>query len=244
MTFCKKCGSVVPDGATFCPKCGAPIVSHARVERGEVWDLAERLERWEITEGEAKREIYQRGLQHERYGSNWLAGLSMVGWGVLCFISGIAKATNIPVLNLFAQLPTVSFPPTITYLALVLALLGLAISLYATYFRAEKGGCGWRGESETIMFVREGPYRIMRHPGVLGFYAFFVFLTVFLSGCGLPFNILSVIGNLIFCLGGYYMCVEEEKLNIIKWGDEYRQYMREIPRFNFVVGLWRWMKGR
>lgn len=24
-TFCKKCGSTIPEGSTFCPKCGAPI---------------------------------------------------------------------------------------------------------------------------------------------------------------------------------------------------------------------------
>jgi len=212
-------------------------------ERGETWDLAEKLEKGEITEEEAKREVYRRGLQHERYGSNWLVGLSMVGWGVLCFISGIAKATNIPLLKFFVQLPAVSFPPTITYSALVLAFLALAIGLYATYFRAEKGGCGWKGESETIIFVREGPYRIMRHPSNFGFYTFFVFLTVFLNE-PVPFNILSVIGNFIFCLGGYYISVEGEKLNVLKWGDKYRQYMKEVPRFNFILGIMRCIKRR
>ncbi len=162
---------------------------------------------------------------------------------ILCFISGIAKATNIPLLEFFVQLPAVSFPPIIAYLALVFAFLGLAIGLYAAYFRAEKGGCGWRGESETIIFVREGPYRIMRHPSNFGFYAFFVFLTVFLSR-PVPFNILSVIGNFIFCLGGYYICVEEEKLNVLKWGDKYRQYMKEVPRFNFILGIMRRIKRR
>lgn len=29
----------------------------------------------------------------------------------------------------------------------------------------------------------------------------------------------------------------EEKLDIPRWGDEYRRYMKEVPRFNFVLGL-------
>jgi len=25
----------------------------------------------------------------------------------------------------------------------------------------------------------------------------------------------------------------------LKWGDDYRQYMKEVPRFNFILGLLR-----
>jgi len=206
-------------------------------DEGKVKDLVEKLERGEITKKEAIRELYRRGLQHGRYGHFWLMSLSMVAWGVLCFVSGIAKATNIPILELFVQLPAISFLPIIAYLALVLVFSSFAVALYATYFRAVMGGCGWKGESETVTFVRRGPYKIMRHPAVLGFCGIFVFLTVFLSE-HVPFNILSVIGNLLLCLTSYYSCMDEEKLGILKWGDTYRQYMKEVPRFNFIKGLW------
>jgi len=33
--------------------------------------------------------------------------------------------------------------------------------------------------------------------------------------------------------------LEEKKLDIPKWGDEYLQYMKEVPRFNFILGIWR-----
>jgi len=36
--------------------------------------------------------------------------------------------------------------------------------------------------------------------------------------------------------------MEEEKLDIPKWGDEYRQYMKEVPRFNFIKGVWNMRK--
>lgn len=32
---------------------------------------------------------------------------------------------------------------------------------------------------------------------------------------------------------------EERKLNIPKWGVEYRKYMEEVPRFNITLGILR-----
>jgi len=35
----------------------------------------------------------------------------------------------------------------------------------------------------------------------------------------------------------YTSIIEERKLNIRKWGDAYLQYMKEVPRWNIIVGL-------
>ena len=126
------------------------------VDEGRVKDLVEKLKRGEITKKEAIQELCRRGLQHGQYGHSWLMSLSMVAWGVLCFISGIAKATDIPILELFVQLPVISFSPIIAYLALVLVFSGFAVALYATYFRAAMGGCDWKGESVKPLHLFEG----------------------------------------------------------------------------------------
>lgn len=39
-------------------------------------------------------------------------------------------------------------------------------------------------------------------------------------------------------------CKKEERFNLRKWGDEYRQYMKEVPRFNFILGIWRLAKRK
>jgi len=55
----------------------------------------------------------------------------------------------------------------------------------------------------------------------------------------IPFTILSIaaiITMIAYCYYGCYM--EEKKMNIPKWGDEYLQYMKEVPMFNFIKGLW------
>jgi len=52
------------------------------------------------------------------------------------------------------------------------------------------------------------------------------------------FTPLSVIAIITMIVYNYYMFWIEEKYNIMKWGDEYRQYMKEVLRFNFIKGLW------
>jgi protein-S-isoprenylcysteine O-methyltransferase Ste14 len=49
---------------------------------------------------------------------------------------------------------------------------------------------------------------------------------------------LALIGQLILILGMFLGPVKEDKINTMKWGDKYRQYMKEVPRFNFILGLW------
>jgi protein-S-isoprenylcysteine O-methyltransferase Ste14 len=56
----------------------------------------------------------------------------------------------------------------------------------------------------------------------------------------IPFIILSVAAIIMMIVYVYCGCyLEEKKLDIPKWGDEYRQYMKEVPRCNFVLGKWR-----
>ncbi|HIH97150.1 MAG TPA: hypothetical protein HA348_06715 [Thermoplasmata archaeon] len=54
----------------------------------------------------------------------------------------------------------------------------------------------------------------------------------------IPFTPLSIAAIIIMIVYLYYGVYAEEKLDIEKWGNEYRQYMKEVPRFNFIKGLW------
>ena len=172
----------------------------------------------------------------------------MLGWGILCHISLIATLSlevesfpRIPMLDPLTRLPTIIFPSIIRYSAIIFGLLGLAVGVYATRLRTKKGGT--RSEDETIILIKEGPYQIMRHPSDPFLYWFMILLTVFLSEY-VPFNLLSVVGNLLLFFGGCYPCVAEEKLDVLKWGEEYKQYQKAVPRFNFILGIWRWAKRK
>jgi len=211
-------------------------------DEGKLRDLAEKRLKNEITAREAYDEVYRRGLQHGNYSSQ-ITGFVMLVGGILCYITFFAELWHLSFFAPLFQLPTIIFPAAVIYLAIILLILTFVGLVHTTYLRATKGGTGWKGESETVILVREGPYAIVRHAAVLASSGFFTFLTVILSPY-VPFNILSVIGNILFFLSCYYSCVEGERLNMLKWGDEYRQYMMEVPRYNFVLGLWRWAKRR
>jgi protein-S-isoprenylcysteine O-methyltransferase Ste14 len=84
---------------------------------------------------------------------------------------------------------------------------------------------------------------ILRHPSGVAWAIFFATAPIILSGV-VPFTILSVVAIVGIIAYHYYGCVvEERELDIPKWGDEYRQYMMEVPRFNFIKGLWN-LRGR
>ena len=58
------------------------------------------------------------------------------------------------------------------------------------------------------------------------------------------FTILTVIGDIVIIIGIEILAKQEEAFNIRKWGDEYQQFMKEVPRFNFIKGLWNLRKRR
>lgn len=212
-------------------------------EKGALRDLIEKKKRGEITSEQAIQEIHKRGLQHGNAPNTWVVALCMVGWGVLCFISAIASATGLPVLEPLTRLPAFSFPLIITGLAVILIVFCLLLLAYSVHLRVKRGGATLSQESESIMLTKQGVYGIMRHPGAFGLCGLLFLLTVLLSKF-VPFNVLSVAGNFLLWAGCYYSGVLDEELNIAKWGNEYRQYMKEVPRFNFILGVWGQLKLR
>ena len=201
--------------------------------------MVDKLRKEEITATEAQRELRKRGLRHEETLKDFIG---YVVWGVLCFLPGFAKMTGLGILSFFAQLPPMEFPPVVIYLSIALFIAMIPLAVLQAYFNSKKGGCG--SEDDTVIFLKNGPYGIVRHPGVVSWTVFFSTAPIILSGV-VPFTILSVIAIVEIIATNYYLCVVEEKtLNIPKWGDEYRQYMKEVPRFNFILGIWRRIKRR
>jgi len=205
----------------------------------KVEDLVEKLRKGDITAKEAQKELKKRGLGHKE---TWKDFIGWVLWGVLCFLPGFAKQTNLESLSFFAQLTPIEFPAIVIYIsvALIIAMIPLAVVHY--YYNSKKGGCG--SEDHTVILLNSGPYGIVRHPGVLVWLIAFIAITVAISD-HMPFTILSVLGNILLVVFSYWGCVIEEKeLNLKKWGEEYREYMKEVPRWNFIKGLWNLRKRK
>ena len=196
-------------------------------KEGKVKDLVEELKKGEITSKEALKELQKRGLvEHERW--------EIIPW-VIYFILWL------PLNFMFSdQLPAIRFPLVVICILLVLVVLGIFLAVWATYMHYKRGGLN---HDETVILFKEGPYQVMRHPAAVGFMMLPILLPIILS-VYVPFTVLSIAAIIIMIVYIYYGCYLEEKLSIRKWGDEYQQYMKEVPRFNFILGLWRLRKRR
>jgi len=128
------------------------------------------------------------------------------------------------------------FPLTIIIVGTLFIVLGISLISQASYRRKSLGGL--QDVDETIHIIKEGPYRIVRHPDFLEQLFLFPSIPVVLSKW-IPFTILGVI-YWVLIIGTITLLIKvEEKFNIKKWGDEYREYMRDVPALNFIKGLWK-----
>ncbi|HEY9207283.1 MAG TPA: isoprenylcysteine carboxylmethyltransferase family protein [Candidatus Methanoperedens sp.] len=120
------------------------------------------------------------------------------------------------------------------YIGWITLVPGITILLWSSQSRkkghiSEEKGIG----KETL--VESGMYAFVRHPEFLG-HILIIFALVLMAQ-----HVASlVIGALLFILLGLAM-VEEEKRDIEKFGDAYKDYMQRVPRINLLTGIIRQM---
>ena len=198
-------------------------------DEGEVKDLREKLEKGEMTKEEVLAEMKKRGLFH--HAGEPFPGIyalsAFLGWAILCFLPYIYRplGLNAP------EFPSIDIPPVISYLVVFFTIIMVPPLFYSACLREKRSVTG----DENIILVKTGAYRIVRHPAGLGGLILIFALPIILTLVGFSFTILCIFGYIVFI--AIASLGREEEINIRKWGDEYRQYMEEVPRFNFIKGL-------
>ncbi len=98
-----------------------------------------------------------------------------------------------------------------------------------------------KGESfvDTRKVVDRGIYSIVRHPQYLGG-IFSIFVINILWHPHWLFLILGTAGVIIL----YFSCIEEEKILINRFGSDYADYMKKVPRMNIMIGIIRAIKRK
>ena len=126
-------------------------------DEDKVKDLVEKLGTVELTPKEVLKILDKQGIRHKE---SWKDFIGSALWGILCFLPGIAKFSNLEILNFFAQLPAIKFPMVVIYSMIIVIIFVICIEAYVIYWRKKKGGLG--SEDDTIILLKEGPFRIVR----------------------------------------------------------------------------------
>jgi protein-S-isoprenylcysteine O-methyltransferase Ste14 len=106
--------------------------------------------------------------------------------------------------------------------------------LLARHGRIRKG----QSYLQTSALVDRGLYTIIRHPQYLGYMLLAAgFALLSQHAVVLP---LATLASVCF----YLQAVQEERFCLAQFGEPYRRYLRRVPRFNFALGIVRWLRRR
>ena len=202
----------------------------------KVEDLEEKLRRGELTPKEAKKILHERGLGEQESWKWQVCGIMV--WAAY-FILWLLPSVERHRTDFFAELPAFRLPAIVIYISVVLLATAIVLAVWVHLLHRKWGGL--RESGETVIFYRKGLFSIVRHPAIFSFMIGGVSLPIALSR-PVAFTPLSVGAIIIWLVFHYYVILVEEKINTEKWGDEYQKYMKEVPRFNFTLGLWRLRK--
>ncbi|MBL7184010.1 MAG: isoprenylcysteine carboxylmethyltransferase family protein [Anaerolineae bacterium] len=195
--------------------------------------VEEILSRGDLSAEEIKEKLWKKNVSfvrsYDRHCTRLFCPLV-----VLWFLPAIAKWSGWGFLSFFARLPRVSFPMVVILTGAIFVIVAIALEAKAGSMRQKRGGC--HDLHESIVIVREGPYKVIRHPGYLAELIYFPLLPIVLSRW-VPFTILAVVYIVVWTGAIVYLLKAEDNFNLRKWGEEYRRYVKQVPAINFVKGL-------
>jgi protein-S-isoprenylcysteine O-methyltransferase Ste14 len=120
----------------------------------------------------------------------------------------------------------------LTYIGWITLAVGIII-LYKSQKDFKTIGKRAEGKNwlDTTNIIDSGVYSIIRHPMYLAFILTAIAL-IFISQYWL--NIIIGIIRIVLL---YYVILEEEKGDLEKFGQDYKDYMKRVPRLNFIKGI-------
>ena len=114
------------------------------------------------------------------------------------------------------------------YAGWIILVFGIIFLLWSSKSR-KKGHIEKGFIRETL--VESGMYAFVRHPEFLG-HILIIFALIIISQ-----HWISLIIGAILIVLLYLAMIEEEKRNIEKFGNAYRDYMKRVPRINLIAGI-------
>ena len=195
--------------------------------------VKEILSQGDLAAKEIKEELWRKNVSFVRSYDRRCSGL-FCPLVVLWLLPAIAQWSGWGFLSFFARLPRVDFPIVVIIIGAILFIAAIALEAKVNSMRQKRGGC--HDAHETVVIIREGPYRVIRHPGYLAELVYFPLLPIVLSRW-VPFTVLATIYIVVWVGAIAYLLKAEGNFNLRKWGGEYRRYAEAVPAINLVKGL-------
>jgi protein-S-isoprenylcysteine O-methyltransferase Ste14 len=123
----------------------------------------------------------------------------------------------------------------VLYLGWGILIVGIIFLFLASRSRRKALKSKEGGESKGVL-VESGMYAFVRHPEFMGHMLIFVALVLIAQHWA---SLVIGVAQVVLL---YLAMLEEEKGNVEKFGDAYKDYMRRIPRINLVAGIIRFLK--
>jgi len=111
----------------------------------------------------------------------------------------------------------------------------LPLIAIAGYFAQRAHQKVFQEERKELMVIKTDVFAIVRHP------MYFGSILTFLSFVVISFSVITLVIFVIIVLFYYYLCRYEELLLIEKLGDEYKNYMKNVPML--IPGVRKQSKG-
>jgi len=151
--------------------------------------------------------------------------------GFLFFIAGVLSVLAFPFnpLVIFKVVEPTNIE-VLCYVGWIFWAVGIALIIlpyYHFYYR------------KANVLVDIGIYAVVRHPLYLGWILSIFVATIFLY----PHWLFAIIG-FSGIASVYLISREEDRLNIEKFGKNYKKYMEKVPRMNLLLGVMRLLRRR
>jgi protein-S-isoprenylcysteine O-methyltransferase Ste14 len=110
------------------------------------------------------------------------------------------------------------------YIALYIRIpIGAIILIFSLYLELGSHKLIFKSDSDHPIVVRNGVYRLVRHPMYLSAIALYLALICF------TLSIAAAVVLIIIWIFYHFISSYEEKLLVERFGDEYRKYQAEVP---------------
>jgi len=193
-----------------------------RLIRFRKWDYEFIVKRWKIMSLEKTNRQQWKPSRNEIVLYS-LLGILFIGLIVLCFL-------------FFNWMNIIWF----VYIGVTFFVIGFFVfgGMARIAFLKKGGSTNDKKWLDTKKVVDSGIYAVVRHPIYISF-MFYVIGLMFVSQHWL----VLVFGIPIIIYFYQFMRIEEEA-NIKRFGDDYRQYMKKVPRANFLLGIIRMLRSK